>query len=126
MSGFGRRNRPESAGFHADVQPLGPLPPAETWRGSQPSFRASITDVPSIRTGGRSMLVAYLWWFFFGNFGAHRFYVGKPGSGLVLASVHFAGWLLMLVYFIGLVVLIPVWLFVLIDAFRIPGWVRGY
>jgi TM2 domain-containing membrane protein YozV len=126
MSGFGKRNRPHSAGVGESVPPLGALPPGDTWRGPEPSFRPSIIDIRSIRTGGRSMLVAYLWWAVFGHLGAHRFYVGKAGSGLAMASVHFAGLVLTLIYFVGLVVLIPFYLFVLIDAFRIPGWVRGY
>lgn len=31
----------------------------------------------------RSKTVAYILWFFFGWIGAHKFYVGKPGMGIV-------------------------------------------
>lgn len=31
----------------------------------------------------RSMLMAYLLWFFFGLLGIHRFYLGRPVSGVI-------------------------------------------
>lgn len=31
----------------------------------------------------RSMLVAYLLWFFLGALGIHRFYLGRPVSGVI-------------------------------------------
>ncbi|WP_328684831.1 MMPL family transporter [Streptomyces sp. NBC_00343] len=31
----------------------------------------------------KSVLAAYLWWFFFGLFGMHHFYLGRPGRGLL-------------------------------------------
>lgn len=33
--------------------------------------------------GRRSLLIAYLLWFFFGILGIHRFYLGRPVSGVV-------------------------------------------
>lgn len=30
----------------------------------------------------KSTGVAYLWWLFFGAFGAHKFYLGRPGMGV--------------------------------------------
>eukprot|EP01113_Clastostelium_recurvatum_P039831 TRINITY_DN612_c0_g1_i1.p2 TRINITY_DN612_c0_g1~~TRINITY_DN612_c0_g1_i1.p2 ORF type:complete len:129 (-),score=18.49 TRINITY_DN612_c0_g1_i1:156-542(-) len=57
----------------------------------------------------REIGVAYLLWFFLGVFGAHRFYLGRTGTGFL--------WLFTLGLFgIG-------WL---VDAFLIPGMVHHY
>jgi TM2 domain-containing membrane protein YozV len=58
---------------------------------------------------GRSVVVAYLLWFFLGWLSAHRFYLGRTGTAL-------------LQILLNLVVIGFVW--VLIDAFLIPGMVR--
>lgn len=66
----------------------------------------------------KHVVVAYLWWFFLGAFGAHRFYLGRPVSGLL---------------YVLMVVLSPATLFlslpvlalcVFVDLFRIPGLTR--
>lgn len=62
-----------------------------------------------VANDGPSTGVAYLLWFFLGWFSAHRFYLGRPGTAI----------LQILSYFI---VIGFVWL--LIDAFLIPGMVR--
>ncbi len=59
---------------------------------------------------GPSMLLAYVFWFFLGLFGAHRFYLGRPGSAIVQ--------LLTCLIVIGV-------LWVLVDLFLIPGMVRA-
>ena len=57
----------------------------------------------------KSTLAAYLWWFFFGLVGAHRFYLGHTLWGvLYFVTLGFAG--------IG-------WL---IDLFMIPAYVVNY
>lgn len=43
----------------------------------QPSYAVQI---PQKETG-----TAYLWWFFLGALGAHKFYMGKPGMGFLYA-----------------------------------------
>ncbi|MDE2515646.1 MAG: TM2 domain-containing protein [Rhodospirillales bacterium] len=73
----------------------------------------------------RSTLIAYLLWFFVGIFGVHRFYLKRTGSAIAqlvitLISIPLA--------FIGIGVfgylIVGIW--VLVDAFLIPGMVRGY
>ncbi|MEN5278167.1 TM2 domain-containing protein [Brucella sp. TWI432] len=57
----------------------------------------------------KSVGAAYLLWFFLWFFSAHRFYLGRPGSAV----------LQILSYFI-----IVGFIWVLIDAFLIPGMVQ--
>ena len=52
----------------------------------------------------RSVAVAYLLWFFFGVLGVHRFYLGRPLSGIIY---FFTGGLFLIGWFI--------------DLFLIPG-----
>lgn len=54
-------------------------------------------------------VVTYLLWFFLGIFGAHRFYLGRPGSAILQ--------LILCLIVIGLV-----WW--AIDLFLIPGMIR--
>jgi len=44
----------------------------------------------------RSLGTAYLLWFFLGGFGAHRFYLGCPNSGLAQALLLPLSWMLIL------------------------------
>lgn len=43
---------------------------------------------------GKSRLVALLLWFFFGGFGAHRFYMGRTGSAVAMIICLFLSWLI--------------------------------
>ncbi|HLQ75074.1 MAG TPA: TM2 domain-containing protein [Alloiococcus sp.] len=66
-----------------------------------------------VNNNKKSAVLAYALWFFFGMFGAHRFYMGKVGTGLVqlALTIFFAWWTY---------AIIPgIW--VLIDAFLLPG-----
>ena len=66
----------------------------------------------------KTPLVAYLLWFFLGMLGAHNFYLKRTGVAVaqLLLTLGLAFTL------IGLI--IPaVW--ILIDAFLIPGWIRN-
>ena len=38
----------------------------------------------SVGTMGKNMLVAYLFWWFLGFVGAHRFYLNRPGSAILM------------------------------------------
>lgn len=73
----------------------------------------------------RSVLVAYLLWFFLGYFGVHRFYLGRVGSGLAMLALFGLSWALtfLLVGYAGLL-LIGLWW--LIDLLLIPGMTARY
>jgi TM2 domain-containing membrane protein YozV len=62
----------------------------------------------------KTVLVAYLLWFFLGAFGAHNFYLKR--TGVAVAQ------LILTLTIVGLIISL-VW--VLVDAFLIPGWVRN-
>lgn len=64
-----------------------------------------------VANDGPSTAVAYLLWFFLGWIGGHRYYLGRPGSAVVQ-------FLTVLMFGVGLI-------WVLIDAFLIPGMIRG-
>lgn len=75
--------------------------------------------------GKKSPLVAYLLWFFLCSFGAHRFYLGEKGTAIAQLILCILGYLT-LVILVGFV-LLAVWgVWVLVDAFLIPGMVRKH
>ena len=61
----------------------------------------------------KTALVAYLLWFFFGIFGAHNFYLKRTGVAVtqLILSITIVGMLITIIW-------------VLVDAFLIPSWVR--
>jgi TM2 domain-containing membrane protein YozV len=71
----------------------------------------------------KSLFVAYLLWFFLGGIGAHRFYNGKTGSGVAQLLMLVGGVILSFVV-VGFFVLAALGIWVLVDAFLIPGWIR--
>ena len=74
----------------------------------------------------KSLLVAYLLWFFLGYIGAHRFYLGRPISGFLMLALSAITLVLSLVSFGFLAFLwVVVGLWWLIDALLIPGIVAG-
>jgi TM2 domain-containing membrane protein YozV len=62
----------------------------------------------------KTALVAYIRWFFLGLFGGHNFYLKH--TGVAVAQ------LILTLTVVGAVITV---LWVLIDAFLIPGWVRN-
>ena len=74
----------------------------------------------------KSLLVAYVLWAFLGYVGAHRFYLGRPLSGLVMLALSTIILVLSLVSFGFLSFLwFIVALWWLVDALLIPGIVAG-
>lgn len=74
----------------------------------------------------KSLIVAYVLWFFLGYVGAHRFYLGKPISALVLLTLSAS---ILLLTFVSFGFLSFLWFIVglwwLIDALLIPGIAAG-
>jgi TM2 domain-containing membrane protein YozV len=73
----------------------------------------------------KSLAVSYALWFLLGIFGGHRFYNGRIGSAIAQLLLTIVGLLLTVVY-VGFLILIPVAIWVLVDAFLIPGWIRNH
>ena len=73
----------------------------------------------------KSAGVAYLLWFFTGGFGGHRFYLGRTGSAVAQLILSLLGWVLLLAAGIGLLFLIPLGIWLLVDLFLIPGIIQG-
>ncbi|WP_421988480.1 TM2 domain-containing protein [Roseococcus sp.] len=68
----------------------------------------------------RSVVAAYLLWFFLGYGGVHRMYLGRWVSGLLMLALFGVSMLLTLILigYVGLGVIVIWWL---IDALLIPG-----
>lgn len=70
----------------------------------------------AVGAGEKSKLFAYLFWFFLGGFGAHRFYLGRIKTGIAQLLLSVSGMFL-------LVPLIPLLIWLIVDAFLIPRMV---
>jgi TM2 domain-containing membrane protein YozV len=73
----------------------------------------------------KSLIVAYLLWFFLGYGGVHRMYLGRWISGLLMLLIFGVSTLLSLVY-IGFVGLGFIFLWWLLDALLTAAMVRGH
>ena len=73
----------------------------------------------------KSAVVAYLLWFFLGGFGAHRFYLGLPGTGAALLIITMLS-LLFMVTGIGLFTIWISIIWIIVDLFLIPGITRKH
>ncbi len=79
-----------------------------------PSLSADARALILFEANKKEVLVAYLLAFFLGLLGGHNFYLGR--NGVAIAQ------LILTMTLVGMIVTI-VW--VLVDSFLIPGWVRG-
>ncbi len=77
----------------------------------------------AFEAGKKSVGLAYVLWFFLGGFGAHRFYMGRSGSAVAILLLNIFGWCTLFIG-LGFVLLFAVGVWLLVDAFLIPGWVR--
>jgi TM2 domain-containing membrane protein YozV len=72
-----------------------------------------------------SVGVAYLLWFFLGALGAHRFYLGRTGTGIAQLLLFIFGWMTIMIG-VGAFLLLALGIWVLVDAFLIPGMVQAH
>ena len=75
-----------------------------------------------ISNDAKSPLIAYLLLIFLGGFGAHRFYLGRSGSGAVMLILFALGWLTLAVA-VGAVFLLIVGIWAFVDLFLVPGMI---
>jgi TM2 domain-containing membrane protein YozV len=108
------------------IQPqAGAAEPTAALQARSPHGMTAAEHVVAMRydANKKSMGVAYLLWFFLGGFGGHRFYIEKTGSAVAMLIMTILG-LATLFVFIGGIILPAVGIWVLVDAFLIPGWIR--
>jgi TM2 domain-containing membrane protein YozV len=74
----------------------------------------------SFGSDGKNIVVAYLLWWFLGVLGIHRFYLGKPKTGLAQLLLLAFGWLPL---FLGWIVLGIWWL---LDAYFVFKYVSDH
>lgn len=73
----------------------------------------------------KSVGVAFLLWFFLGTLGGHRFYTGRTGTAVVQILLTLIG-AVTTAFGIGFFLLLVVGIWVLVDAFMLPGCIRRY
>ena len=73
----------------------------------------------------KSVGLAFVLWFFTGGLGGHRFYLGRTGSAIGQLMLSIFGWLTIWVGF-GLLLLIPLGIWLLVDLFLISGMVEEH
>ena len=73
----------------------------------------------------KSLLAAYLLWWFLGMFGGHRFYLGRVGSAVAMLSITLCSFFLMFVL-IGFLTIWITFIWWVVDAFLIAGIVRDF
>ncbi|WP_429812831.1 TM2 domain-containing protein [Ensifer sp. B1-9] len=71
----------------------------------------------------KSTAVAYLLWILFGGFGAHRFYIGRTGSGIAMIALLVIGFGTASVG-IGALFIVALGVWLLADLFLIPGMIH--
>lgn len=143
--GFGRKGVPAGSAAAAPAPMPRPSAPAAVRRDPYAEPNAAFVaqerpdaaehastlawDVPtSGRSWNKSLLIAYLLWFFVGGVGGHRFYCRRNVSGALQAVIELVATCGMVIPPYNMRVWGPLMLFqcvwFLVDAFLIPGMCR--
>ncbi|MBI4518766.1 MAG: NINE protein [Deltaproteobacteria bacterium] len=72
----------------------------------------------------KSMGTAYALLILLGQLGLHRFYLNRVGSGIAQLLLGIIGWATSFLL-IGFVLLVPLWIWLVIDLFITAGMVRA-
>ena len=72
----------------------------------------------------KSTGAAFVFWFFLGTFGAHRFYLNRPHAKTMLI-LNLVGWATVLL-FVGFAVLAAVGIWAMVDVFALQKWVATH
>jgi TM2 domain-containing membrane protein YozV len=87
-----------------------------------PLAQAAMPGAPAVGISPKSRLATTLLAWFLGYFGAHRFYVGKTGTAVVMLILGIVGWATIWIFGLGLLFLIPVHIWAIIDfIFAVVG-----
>jgi len=82
------------------------------------------STAPAAGISPKSRLATALFAFFLGQFGAHRFYIGKTGTAIAMLILTIVGWATFL-FFVGFIFLGIVWVWNLIDfVFAVAGMMK--
>lgn len=73
----------------------------------------------------KSLGIAYLLWFFIGGFGAHRFYLARTQSAVIMLIILILS-LLLSVVGIGLLGFVVIGIWWLVDLFLIPSMTSSF
>ncbi|GAA3213324.1 TM2 domain-containing protein [Microbacterium terregens] len=105
--------RTPSAGWYP-----GPAGMMQWWDGQMWGPYAPQAARPAKEIG-----IAYLFFFLLGGVAAHRFYLGRTGSAVLLLCLWMGGWLLSPIL-IGIPLVIAGGIWLLVDLFLLPSMVR--
>lgn len=86
---------------------------------------ADTQAILTFESNKKSTGTAFLFWFFLGGFGGHRFYLERTGSAVTQLILAILGWTTVW-FVVGLVFLVPLGIWLLIDAFSLSGMVQSY
>lgn len=92
---------------------------------NQGGLSADAQAMMTFESNKKSTGTAFLFWFFLGGLGGHRFYLGRGGSAVAQLILAILGWTTVW-FVVGLIFLIPLGIWLLIDAFNLSGMVQAH
>jgi TM2 domain-containing membrane protein YozV len=111
------------------AQAQAPAQPQTSTKPSQEAVARMTLVETRLANEKKSMVLAYILWFFFGTFGGHCFYLGKTGQGIIRLAAFVVALAMMMSgslaashYATIIFVVLAIW--VLVDLFLIPRMIR--